>query len=216
MYDTQHFYGIKIEWVQSWTCSRETCGWRFGVCRQQPPGLFYWTAGQQGKLDLVCVCACVCRRSPQVVACCWSAGHVPLIWNCQQLLWQQGKQKLSASGVRERWRRWNEAQTFSRILCTACCFSHTPGFLTFSDPLLLALFFAPLWLSFCRIFVTSLSLSVSLSLTVCLPCDIEVWESAGSIGEEARQRGREGKSVRANKCERGRWKSGKKKIWGEK
>lgn len=78
------------------------------------------TAGQQGNLAFVYACACVCRRVPQVVASCRSAGHVALMWNCQQLPWQrEGKQKLSAPGVRERRRRRNEAQTFSQILSTS-------------------------------------------------------------------------------------------------
>lgn len=119
----------------SWRCSRGTWRWSFGVCRQRLPRGFLaansWSAGQAGFGVCVCMCACVCpcRRVPRVVARCRSAGHVAPMWNCQRLPWQrEGKQKLSAPGVRERWRRRNEAQTFSRILSTARCFSHTPAF----------------------------------------------------------------------------------------
>lgn len=157
----------------------------------------------------VCACVCVCRRVPRVVARCRSAGHVALIWNCQRLLWQQGKQRLSAPGVRERWRRRNEAQTFSWILCTAPCFSHTPAFHFLLSPPVSFVFLSSLIVFL--ISVTSLPLSISLCLTVCPPCEIEVWEAAGSIVEKARERVREGKSVRARRCERGRWETGGEK-----
>lgn len=138
-----------------------------------------WAAGQQAKRAFVCVCLFVCRRTLRVVASFWSAGHVPLMWNCQRLLWQrERKQKLSAPGVREWWRRRNEAQTFYRILSTAHCVSLSPVAFSLSlIPSCYCSFVFSLLISVASFFPLSISFSVYLHLS----CELEVWEAAGSI-----------------------------------
>ncbi len=153
-----------------------------------------------------CVCVCVCRRMPWVIASCRSAGHVPPMWNCQRLLWQRdGKQKLSAPGVRERQRRWNEAQTFFLGYYPQLAVPLTPRLSRslWSPPV--SFVFSVLQLSF-----SSLFLSLSAPPSACLSAlwDRGVRNSWVHSGEREREGVREGKSVRAWRCERGRWEKG--------
>lgn len=106
---------------------------------------------------------------------------------------------------------------FSDIIHSSLFLSH-PGVFDFLwSPPVSFVFLPPPIVSL--VSATSLPLSVPLlshCLSICLSCEIEVWEAAGSIRKKReRERVREGKSVRARRCERGRWEKARGEREGE-
>lgn len=108
---------------------------------------------------------------------------------------RKGNKSLLLLEWRKRWRRRNEAQTFSRILSTARCFSHTLAFSLSLIPYC--------WLCFLssdclyRFFHQPCALCLTLfyCLSVCLSVSHVRWrceKQLGSLGKKGYERVRKG------------------------